>query len=210
MSTLPNVYVTAELWVCDVCMFANCNGEDIRDDASSEPAPWALYPVGRFDPAARSQTHAPNFDANAAWDSDDYGITDFSSGTCDGCGQTLAGSRHRFATLTPLSYPTATPACPGGLRYLHPHAVTRIIVDDDAPRNRSVSGYGGAIPTAYRVTLADNRTRRVYAMCYGNSASFYVTVRGKRAHVDIDTEHALQTARDAHYAALSQTAQVSA
>lgn len=50
------------------------------------------------------------------------------------------------------------------------------------PRNRSVTGYGGKIPTRYMVVDGKVK-RRVYAGCYSNVASYYVLIRGKRVYV---------------------------
>ena len=54
--------------------------------------------------------------------------------------------------------------------------LTEWIKDEQAPRSRSVSGYGSKIPTHRRVKCSDGRTRRVYARCYSNAASFYIIV----------------------------------
>lgn len=77
------------------------------------------------------------------------------------------------------------------------HALlARVIVDTVAPMyGRTVSGYGGKIPTRYRLDYA-GRTRRVYAMQYGNSGSLYVIVNGADVFLDVDTEHDLEDARD--------------
>lgn len=81
------------------------------------------------------------------------------------------------------------------IRELAPGAVAAIHVDDAAPRNPYAGGYGHAIPTRYRLTLSDGRTRRVYVMQYGNSGSAYVNVAEDGvtvwAFLDIDTEYKL-------------------
>lgn len=81
------------------------------------------------------------------------------------------------------------------IRELAPGVVSAIHVDDHAPFSPYVTGYGSAIPTRYRLTLSDGRTRRVYVAQYGNSGSAYVNVTedGVRvwAFLDTDTEHAL-------------------
>lgn len=83
-----------------------------------------------------------------------------------------------------------------GLRYTVPDYVTAVHVDATAPRSgQTVSGYGGKLPTSYRLTYA-GRNRRVYAMCYGNAASLYVMVGGAVAHLDTDTEYRIMAARD--------------
>lgn len=51
--------------------------------------------------------------------------------------------------------------------------------DYRTPPNPYASGYGSRIPTRYWVMLpTESRWRKVYAMCYGNSASLYVKVKG--------------------------------
>lgn len=71
-----------------------------------------------------------------------------------------------------------------------PSRVTAVLSDLRTPYHYSASGYGRKIPTRYRVRY-DNRWRRVYAMCYGNAASVYITVDGAPAFLDIATEYAL-------------------
>lgn len=75
--------------------------------------------------------------------------------------------------------------------YTDPAKVISMVRDLNPPRNPRADGYGNKIPTHYRIMLEDNRWRRVYAICYGNSASFYVNSRGHRLFLDIDTEYAL-------------------
>lgn len=45
------------------------------------------------------------------------------------------------------------------------------------------SGYGSRIPTHYYVKRDKGCNLRVYAICYSNSASYYVTVKGQRLFV---------------------------
>lgn len=73
----------------------------------------------------------------------------------------------------------------------NPALVQAVATDIRAPYQRTASGYGGKLPTRYRIRYA-NRWRRVYAMCYGNAASAYVVVNGAPAFLDIATEYALQ------------------
>jgi hypothetical protein len=63
-----------------------------------------------------------------------------------------------------------------------PIAAPAIRRDLNPPRNRSVSGYGNRIPTAYSVRTIDNRWRRVYAICYSNATTLYVR-HGKEATI---------------------------
>lgn len=56
----------------------------------------------------------------------------------------------------------------------------KVATSDSCPRPRSSSGYGRKIPTQYTVVSpSDNRTRRVYAICFSNAASFYCLSYGK-------------------------------
>jgi hypothetical protein len=49
------------------------------------------------------------------------------------------------------------------------------------PLNSNVTGYGNKIPCPYYAFLPDSKIkRRVYAICYSNTASHYVLVNGKR------------------------------
>lgn len=72
----------------------------------------------------------------------------------------------------------------------NPALVSAIVYDRYPPIVRSATGYGGKLPTAYRVRY-DGRWRRVYAMQYGNAGSAYITVAGAPAFLDIATEYAL-------------------
>ena len=59
----------------------------------------------------------------------------------------------------------------------------------DAPiYGRTRDGYGGKLPTAYQVRLDTDTTtgrwRRVWAACYGNSASLYVVRGGEDVYLD--------------------------
>lgn len=71
--------------------------------------------------------------------------------------------------------------------------LTDIRVTDSPSYGRTVSGYGGKIPTRYLVRYA-GRWRRVYAMQYGNAGSVYLVVNGRDTFLDTDTEHALMAA----------------
>ena len=47
----------------------------------------------------------------------------------------------------------------------------------------TASGYGSKIPTELVVRCADGRKRRVYATCFSNSPSLWMTVQGTRVHL---------------------------
>ena len=51
------------------------------------------------------------------------------------------------------------------------------------PRNRSLSGYGSKIPTCLKAKCMDGRTRRIYAICYSNAASYYIIVNKKKTNI---------------------------
>ena len=55
--------------------------------------------------------------------------------------------------------------------------------------------YGGNLRTPYMATCTDGRTRRVYAMCYGNAASVYVRVAGEDLFLGFDDEAMVNEAR---------------
>lgn len=56
--------------------------------------------------------------------------------------------------------------------------------------------YGRKLRTPYVATCADGRARRVWAICYGNAASHYIVVGGRRVFLGIDAERACEVARD--------------
>ncbi len=52
-----------------------------------------------------------------------------------------------------------------------------------APRSRSRSGYGSKLPTGTMLRF-DSRWHRVYAICWSNSATLYVLVKGKPLYLE--------------------------
>lgn len=80
--------------------------------------------------------------------------------------------------------------------YLDSHRVARVHVTNEPTYNTTATGYGGKLPTRYMLTLNDRRKRRVYAMCYGNSASLYVIVNGVNAFLEVGTESMIEYTRD--------------
>ena len=52
------------------------------------------------------------------------------------------------------------------------------------PVNKSRSGYGSKLPTSYVVNGGGKKNRRVYAICWSNSATFYVIVKGKPVYIE--------------------------
>lgn len=62
------------------------------------------------------------------------------------------------------------------------------------PYQQTASGYGSKLITQYKIKCADNKTRRVYAICYSNAASLYIIVKGEKQflrdwHLDILKEN---------------------
>lgn len=43
-------------------------------------------------------------------------------------------------------------------------------------KGRTVSGYGSKLPTARMIKLTNGCWYRVYAICYSNCSSFYITI----------------------------------
>jgi hypothetical protein len=71
-------------------------------------------------------------------------------------------------------------------------SVIELFRDNRAPvYGNTVSGYGGKVPTVYRIKFSDNSIRRVYAMIYGNSSSVYVMINAQVTFIDSDIEHDL-------------------
>ena len=48
--------------------------------------------------------------------------------------------------------------------------------------SETASGYGAKLTTRYMIIM-NNRLYRVYATCYGNAASTWFTVKGKRVYI---------------------------
>ena len=60
-------------------------------------------------------------------------------------------------------------------------------VQRETPRNPYSSGYGYKIPTRYKV-LYLGKWRRVYAACYGNISSLWITVQGNETIVNLELD----------------------
>lgn len=63
------------------------------------------------------------------------------------------------------------------MKYLTPGMVTAV-KQSEPPPNRNVYGYGSKIPLAWELEI-DGRWHRLYMVCYGNSGSPYVVVKGE-------------------------------
>lgn len=79
----------------------------------------------------------------------------------------------------------------GTTKFLDHRFITGISFTE-APRHSSASGYGNKIPMAYMLHCADNRKRRVYAICYSNASTVYILYKGERLILDVDTEQYIQ------------------
>lgn len=77
------------------------------------------------------------------------------------------------------------------LTYTNPAEVTAVRADATYPRNPYAQGYGPKIPTPYWIHYL-GYWRRVYVMCWSNSGTAYVLVKGERHILDIDTEYRLK------------------
>lgn len=59
-----------------------------------------------------------------------------------------------------------------------------VINTGHCPKNPYKTGYGSKIPTRYLLRfLGKKYTRRIYAICYSNCASYYVNVKGRREFI---------------------------
>ena len=70
------------------------------------------------------------------------------------------------------------------VKYLDDRIARKMIYrTDPAPRSgRTLSGYGRRIPTT-RKTWYNGRWYRVYAICYSNAASHYITANGEKLFI---------------------------
>lgn len=64
------------------------------------------------------------------------------------------------------------------ITYLDPARVTAKR-QGTPPLSRSRTGYGNKLPTSWELRLDDKRWRRVYVVCWSNSGSAYVLVKGE-------------------------------
>jgi len=91
------------------------------------------------------------------------------------------------------------PGVTDGPVYTDPDRVVKMVKESDYPKPHQLpaDGYGNKIPTSYRVLYDNGRTtnarhwHRVYVICYSNSGSAYILVRGQRMFIDTTTEHQL-------------------
>lgn len=77
------------------------------------------------------------------------------------------------------------------VEYTNPALITDVRITPVPHKGRTISGFGGAIPTRYMVRYM-GRWYRVRMMQYGNAGSAYIRVHGWDLFLDTDTEHRLQ------------------
>lgn len=75
--------------------------------------------------------------------------------------------------------------------YTNPTLVTDQRQTDQPSYGHNADGYGGKIPTRHMLRYA-GRWRRVYVMCYSNSGTAYVIVKGAVTVLDAYTEYRLR------------------
>lgn len=80
------------------------------------------------------------------------------------------------------------------IQWLDNDTVTAVRITDP-PLNRSVTGYGGKIPTRFMLRIG-TRWHRVYMMVYGNSGTAYVRKRGADLVLEVETEHRIDRHRE--------------
>lgn len=118
---------------------------------------------------------------------------EFFNGSCACCGHPDTHGQYLVVTYT-----EPTQARDIGLGHKRtetmPQFIVDIIIDDKAPGHNSATGYGNKLPSQVRLHCADNRIRRVYAICYSNVSTAYILYKGERILIDIDTEHAIHEA----------------
>lgn len=74
-----------------------------------------------------------------------------------------------------------------GVTYTDPEEVTDTMTTEVPASGRTVSGYGGKIPTRHKIKYLDV-WRRVYVMTYGNGGTPYVNVGGESIVLDGATQ----------------------
>ena len=75
--------------------------------------------------------------------------------------------------------------------YTNPDMVTDTRATVEPSYGRTVSGYGGKVPTRYMVQYA-GRWHRVYVAQYGNAGTAYIVHGGEDLVLDTDTEYRVQ------------------
>lgn len=80
------------------------------------------------------------------------------------------------------------------ISWLDNETVTAIRLTE-APFNRSVTGYGGKIPTRWMLRIGP-RWHRIYVMRYANSGTAYVCKGGLNLVLETETEHRIDRHRD--------------
>lgn len=102
---MPLVMVSSTIWVCEDCMFLHVTGEVSDDRPADYPSPWAVWEATRTSVSEYVtfgmvlSEHEEGCD-HAMPNGCECEHISFSSASCDGCGQHLAGDRYAFTTWT--------------------------------------------------------------------------------------------------------------
>jgi len=105
------------IWCCDNCMFVHANGVDLRyesdhgmdydpeDNPSPEPEPWGLWKDSLQTMAMGLTWEEHHEECRGEYVGDyiteecDCEIDQFSTMSCEGCGNHLHGTRHAFTVF---------------------------------------------------------------------------------------------------------------
>ena len=181
------IYKTGEHQVCVECLSWLANGDatslDYYYDEYTSNARLAAIQEGERELVRHyGQLHVHDGEP-----------TMLSMESCDCCQTVLHGERWPVWSYTA---PTQTRDIGHGHKRIEtmPQFITDIIIDDEAPKNNSATGYGNKLPSCVRLRCADNRIRRVYAVCHSNASTAYIIYKGERILIDMDTEHAIHEA----------------
>src|SRR5687768_15126910 len=95
---------TVTIWVCVDCLFVHANGESEGMDPDKKP----LSRIGEGETVALGMSwedhsdDCPNRKAGEHVEECECETQDFSHSMCQGCGETLAGSRHAMTVFLPV------------------------------------------------------------------------------------------------------------
>ena len=86
------------IWVCEDCTLVHAGYS--ADELGYTPAvePWGLEPAIDVTPGQMAEDHAEDCPNHGTWAGEECecDVRDFSSSSCDGCGDTNGGTRHAF------------------------------------------------------------------------------------------------------------------
>ena len=179
------IYKTGEFYVCIECLSWLANGDatglDYYHDADTANARLAAIQEGeRVLLEEYGQLHIHDGESIA-----------LSMQPCDCCQTVLHGERWPIWSYTAAVGKTDHHEKYGTTKWTCPQFITEIIIDGKTPKHNSATGYGNKLPSQVRLRCADNRTRRVYAICQGNTSTAYILYKGERLILDVNTEHAI-------------------